>query len=68
MIDRDEMGHIMESVYSMLEAVNARPSDDPKARAEKIFNKIDVNNDGELNREEVSSKISKVVELLIDYY
>ena len=36
----------------MLEAVNARPQDDPLARAERIFTKIDVNNDGELNREE----------------
>ena len=52
MIDRDEMGNIMESVYNMLDAVKARPEDDPKVRADAIFTKIDVNNDGELNREE----------------
>ena len=52
MIDRDEMGNIMESVYNMLDAVKARPEDDPKMRADAIFTKIDVNNDGELNREE----------------
>ena len=46
------MGNIMESVYNMLDAVKARPTDDPKERADAIFNKIDVNNDGELNREE----------------
>ena len=51
-IDRDEMGNIMESVYNMLDAVKARPEDDPKVRADAIFTKIDVNNDGELNREE----------------
>ena len=36
----------------MLDAVKARPEDDPKVRADAIFTKIDVNNDGELNREE----------------
>ena len=46
------MGNIMESVYNMLDAVKARPEDDPKVRADAIFTKIDVNNDGELNREE----------------
>ena len=46
------MGNIMESVYNMLDAVKARPEDDPKMRADAIFTKIDVNNDGELNREE----------------
>ena len=51
-IDREEMGNIMESVYNMLDAVKARPSDDPKERAATIFTKIDVNDDGELNREE----------------
>ena len=51
-IDREEMGNIMESVYNMLDAVKARPTDDPKERADTIFTKIDVNNDGELNREE----------------
>ena len=43
---------VLQSVYNMLEGVNARPKDDPKDRAEAIFNKIDINNDGELNREE----------------
>ena len=36
----------------MLEAVKAGPEDDPLVRAEKIFTKIDVNNDGELNKDE----------------
>ena len=66
-IDRNEMGNIMEvqknsvtdvtsvksqSVYNMLDAVNARPTDDPRERANDIFTKIDINDDGELNREE----------------
>ena len=51
-IDRKEMGDIMESVYNMLDAVHAKPKDDPRVRADTIFTKIDVNNDGELNREE----------------
>ena len=36
----------------MLEAVNARPVDEPRVRANDIFSKIDINDDGELNREE----------------
>ena len=51
-IDKSEMANIMESVYNMLDAVKARPDDDPKERAGEIFSRIDVNNDGELNREE----------------
>ena len=51
-IDKNEMANIMESVYNMLEGVKARPDGDPKEKAEAIFSRIDVNNDGELNREE----------------
>ena len=36
----------------MLEAVNARPVDEPRVRANDIFSKIDINDDGELNKEE----------------
>ena len=36
----------------MLESVNARPTDEPRERADAIFTKIDINDDGELNKEE----------------
>lgn len=47
-IDRQELGNIMISVYNMLEAVNARPADDPHARAEAIFTKVYNNNNFEI--------------------
>ena len=61
----------MESVYNMLDAVSTRPTDDPRVRANDIFSKIDVNNDGELNREEFLDGCQQdqvlTIKLLVEY-
>ena len=51
-IDPKEMDHIMQSVYNMLDVVGAKPNDDPSEKAKKIFQEIDVNDDGLLSKEE----------------
>jgi Ca2+-binding EF-hand superfamily protein len=52
-IERNEMVDIIKAIYNMLgTAMAGQDMDSPKDRTEKIFNKMDVNNDGVLTKSE----------------
>jgi len=53
-ITRDEMLHIVESIYRMVGKMVDLPEDEntPEKRVDKIFTKMDQNNDGKLTMEE----------------
>eukprot|EP00112_Aurelia_sp_Birch-Aquarium-sp1_P023146 Seg679.3 transcript_id=Seg679.3/GoldUCD/mRNA.D3Y31 product="Neuronal calcium sensor 1" protein_id=Seg679.3/GoldUCD/D3Y31 len=53
-ITRDEMLHIVEAIYRMVGKMVDLPEDEdtPEKRVDKIFNKMDKNDDGQLTMEE----------------
>ncbi|XP_023331293.1 neuronal calcium sensor 2 isoform X1 [Eurytemora carolleeae] len=59
-----EMEKVMECVYNMFEGMGQRPSGDPKIRAKEIFEKIDINGDGELTENEFVRGCSEDKEMM----
>ncbi len=55
----------MKAVYKMLGVIGSAPKDDPEAKARKLFNEIDINNDGSLTREEFLKGCMKDDELML---
>jgi len=52
-IDKAEMESIIKAIYNMLgSAIQDQPIESPQERTQKIFGKMDVNNDGVLSKEE----------------
>ena len=46
------MEMVFDCIYNMFEGMGQRPTGDPKIRAKTLFQKIDINGDGELTENE----------------
>lgn len=59
------MDNVVKSLYNMLEVMGEAPEEDPKIKAQKIFQEIDVNNDGLLSSEEFLKGCMNDSELMV---